>query len=240
MARLHSAVAGRARPLRERATCSQLAGMWCACCCRETASFSKKQMRLVWGGGSARCKTCVAAAEAAKREEERRAKQRRLDAAAADVERDASPQRPRLFLADAKSPYLVEVEVPADGVPVGVAWRVAGRTLTLRRDSGPRVCGFLRGSPRSLSCASHRAHPLQTLRAPLLDSVHERYVLRCWLQTQMRSRLQMRSVPCPSLALWEFGVPAHSPSASLFDSQRKKSTRIRIRIHKIQVLRSTT
>ena len=80
MARLHSAVAGRARPLRERATCSQLAGMWCACCCRETASFSKKQMRLVWGGGSARCKTCVAAAEAAKREEERRAKQRRLDA----------------------------------------------------------------------------------------------------------------------------------------------------------------
>ena len=129
------------QPLRERATCSQLAGMWCACCCRETASFSKKQMRLVWGGGSARCKTCVAAAEAAKREEERRAKQRRLDAAAADVERDASPQRPRLFLADAKSPYLVEVEVPADGVPVGVPYRVAGRTLTLRRDSGPRVWG---------------------------------------------------------------------------------------------------
>ena len=117
--------------------------MWCACCCREipATSFSKKQMRLVWGGGSARCKTCVAAAEAAKREEERRAKQRRLDAAAADVERDASPQRPRLFLADAKSPYLVEVEVPADGVPVGVPYRVAGRTLTLRRDSGPRVWG---------------------------------------------------------------------------------------------------
>ena len=90
--------------------------MMCTVCGRTDQPYSNRQLkRMRTGGAVAVCKDCCTAKQAARSV----GKSARLEAATAEVTADAHPLRPRVFLEDPQSLYLLDWVVPAGGIPLG-------------------------------------------------------------------------------------------------------------------------